>query len=229
MKRTGLFACIVIVVLIVSAIVLHKVKNPVVSGIPQEGCETFSYNGRKYVSDDIYIADEDKRYMGVTKEKRSSVYFIGNEKNPDVIEVCGSDNTMIYKASDYNIKVSGQITKVLIDPGIRDINNRTLQEQSDLDMINRLMSVKGDENVYEIHNFYTDGNVFYLEFDGCPVTNADNIGGYIAKTEKSWIYVNPENMMKIVSAGNANEVRIYGIKVTDGELMQWLESSEISK
>lgn len=232
MKKASVFVCTVIAVFIVSIIVVDMVKNPVVSGIPCEGCEAFSYNGRRYSCKDMYIADDDKVYMGMTKERRSSVYFIGDEKNPDIVEVSGSDNTRIYKADDYDIKVSGQLTKVLIDPVIRGTNNGTLQKRADLDMLNKLMSVKGDEDTYEVNNFYTEGNEFYLEFDGCPAAVAENKGGYIAKVGESWIYVCPENMktMELIDDPmcNPNKVRVCGIEVTDDELIQWIETNEIS-
>lgn len=229
MKRSNVFVCMGIVVLIISIfLILHMVKNSVVPGIPCEGSDSFSYNGRRYSSEEIYIADDDKVYMGVTKERRSSVYFIGDKDNPDIVEVCGSDNTRIYKAADYDIKVSGQITKVLINPAIRGTSNVTLQKRADFDMLNRLMSVKGNEDTYEVNNFYTEGNVFYLEFDGCPAAVAENKGGYIAKVGETWIYVSPENMKGIESIGDSNEARICGIEVTDDELIQWIETSEIS-
>lgn len=229
MKKAIVFLCTVIGALIVCAIFAYKVKNPIVPGIPPEGCESFSYNGRSYSSDTIYIADDDKVYMGVTKERRSSVYFVGDEKDPDIVVVCGSDNTGIYKADDYDIKVSGQITKVLVDPGIRDSGGITLQKQDDIHMLEKLMSVKGDKATYEINNFYTEGNIFYLEFDGCPAAGAENEGGYIAKSGNHWIYVSPENLDGMKQLDNANGVSVPGVEVTDDEIIRWIESSGISE
>lgn len=229
MKKAIVFFCMVIGALMVCAVFIYKVKNPIVSGISCEGLEYFYYNGRRYKINGVYIADDDKKYMGVTKERRSQVYFVGDEKNPDIVMVCGSDNTNIYKADDYDIKVSGRITKVLIDPGVRNPSDKILQKQDDIDMLKKLMSVKGDEAAYEINNFYTEGNVFYLEFDGCLAAGGDNKGGYIAKVENHWIYVSPENLDDMKRLDDVNGVSVSGIEVTDDEIIRWIENSEISK
>lgn len=40
-------------------IIVHMVKNPVVSGILCEDIESFAYNGRRYSAENIYIADDE--------------------------------------------------------------------------------------------------------------------------------------------------------------------------
>ena len=60
----------------------------VVDGIPSENnVEGFKYKGRRYTYTGLYIADMDRKYMGVEGNLHSDVYFVGNEDNPDIVIV----------------------------------------------------------------------------------------------------------------------------------------------
>lgn len=201
----------------------------VVDGIPSENnVEGFKYKGRKYRYTRLYIADMDKKHMGVEKNYHSRVYFVGDEDNPDIVIVSGRDNTSVYKADDYEIKTDGTITKVIIDPNYRDPNDTVLYNEKDIDMINRLISADGKTQEYELENFYTHGNVLCFEYDGCLASDPQVKCGYIAEINDKWIYVSPENHENIKMSDD-NSVVFYGVEINDSELISWIEKSDISK
>lgn len=203
--------------------------DKVVDGIPSENnVEGFKYKGRKYRYTRLYIADTDKKHMGVEKDYHSGVYFVGDENSPDIVIVSGRDNTSVYKADDYEVKTGGTITKVIVDPNYRDPNATVLYNEKDIDMINRLISVDGKTQTYEIENFYTHGNVLSFEYDGCLAADPQVRCGYIAEINGKWIYVSPENQenMKI---SDDNSVVFDGVEVNDAELISWIKKSDISK
>lgn len=202
----------------------------VVDGIPSENNkEGFKYNGRKYTYTSLYVADIDKKYMGVEGNFHSSVYFVGDKENPDIVIVSGRDNTSVYKADDYKIKTDGTITKVIVDPDYRDPNDTVLYKDKDIDMVNRLNSVEGKTQAYELENFYTQGNVLSFEYDDCLASDPKAKCGYIAKVRNKWIYVNPENQENIKGSPNDNSVTFSGTEINDTELVSWIEESYISK
>ncbi|MBD5159487.1 MAG: hypothetical protein HDT23_04510 [Ruminococcus sp.] len=202
----------------------------VVDGIPPENnVEGFKYKGRRYTYTGLYIADMDRKYMGVEGNLHSDVYFVGNEDNPDIVIVEGVDNTSIYKADDYDIKTDGTITKVLIDPVFRGDNDIVLYKDKDIDMINKLISVDGTVKTYGADNFYTEGNVLYFQYDGCPASDPQIECGYIAKVNNKWVYVNPENQESMKTTRDNNSTEFYGVEIEDPELIIWIEESDISK
>lgn len=201
----------------------------VVDGIPSENNkEGFKYKGRSYTYTGLYIADMDKKYMGVEKNYHSRVYFVGDENNPDIVIVSGRDNTSVYKADDYEIKTDGNITQVIIDPNYRDPNDTVLYKEKDIDMINKLISVDGKTQEYELENFYTHGNVLCFEYDGCLAADPQVKCGYIAEINDKWIYVSPENRENIKMSDD-NSIVFYGVEIDDAQLISWIEKSDISK
>lgn len=206
--------------------------DKVVDGIPCEhNVEGFYYNDKNYFCESgLFIADVDKKYMGKSEECYSSVYFVGDENNPDIVIVAGSDNTRAYKEENYNINTDGKITKVLIDPNYRDPNPTILYKDEDIDMVNKLISITGETEKYEMNNYYTQGNDFYFEYDDCLVATRETKGGYIAKINNKWIFVNVENLNKITRQ-DINEISfsIEGVEIHDADIISWIEKSDISK
>ncbi|MDE5619362.1 MAG: hypothetical protein K2O29_10090 [Ruminococcus sp.] len=197
----------------------------VVDGISSENnVEGFKYKGREYTYTRLYIADMDKKHMGVEKNYHSRVYF----DNTDIVIVSGRDNTSIYKADDYEIKTDVTITKVIIEPNYRDPNDTVLYKEKDIDMINKLISVNGKTQAYELENFYTHGNVLCFEYDGCLAADPQVKCGYIAKINDKWIYVSLENQENI-KISDDNSVVFYGVEINDSEIISWIEKSDISK
>lgn len=221
------FICIGLFSLILAGGIIYRVKNPVIEEI-SGNTEAFTYNNRHYYMNDFYVADEDRFFIGKTKKYHDNIYAVGNSDSPDYFVIVGSDNTANFKAENCEIATSGEITKVLIDPGIREVNDRVLSAKEDLEMISKLSSVNGEEQEFIIDNYHTQGNTFYYEYDNCPVTNAENLGGYVALAEDKWIFVSPANYEKMEQLEN-NTVKVQGRVIENQEILEWLQGSVLVK
>ena len=122
----------------------------------------------------------------------------------------------------------GTVTKVLIDPGVRAINNRVITWKTAIERVMEITRLTGEESEYTIENIYTQGENFYFAYNDCVVTDANNLGGYVAFIDGDWIYASPENyraMLKTVNRQEGNMGTVYAVKISDEKLIAWLEKS----
>lgn len=227
--KKSLIITLVIILIPVTAIILYNIRSPIMEGIPTERAEVFDYNGRHYESEGYFAADDDMIFKGRSEIDGSSVYFLEDTDTPNYILIVGSDNSRHYLADGVSIDTSGEITKILIDPGIRATNNRVLTSKEDIEKVRILTAISGEEKKYFIKNYFTQGNSFYYEYNNCPVSVSENLGGYVALTEGEWIYVSPENYRKNRESKGNNSVIVTGVKITDSELIRWLKKSDLAK
>ena len=129
---------------------------------------------------------------------------------------------------DVSQNMRGTVTKVLIDPGVRAINNRVITWKTAIERVMEITRLTGEESEYTIENIYTQGENFYFAYNDCVVTDANNLGGYVAFIDGDWIYASPENyraMLKTVNRQEGNMGTVYAVKISDEKLIEWLEKS----
>ncbi|MBR6400769.1 MAG: hypothetical protein IKS17_06055 [Firmicutes bacterium] len=185
------------------------------------------YKGVKYRGEAFYCADDDRKFIGHIKNG-AAVYTVGNAKDPRYILIQGDDNSGCFIADGTNVPTSGKVTKVLIDPGIREDNSRYLSTDEELDVISEIGGIKGKIEKFEIENYYTDGNSFYYVYDDSNVSSCDNYGGYVAYTNGKWIYSAPSERDKIEWVGN-NRAVISGVVIDDEKLISRMCETALTK
>lgn len=228
MKKQSIIRIAVIVAIAVLVVWKLVTMPKIMDDIYGETAEFMRYNGKDYKSSYFMVADADRIHVGYAKETLGKVYFIGSRTSPDFIAIVGSDNTTHYAAEGCVPDYSGTVTKVLIDPGIRDTNNRVITWKSDIERVLEITSFTGEESEYSIDNIYTQGNSFFFAYNDCVVTDANNLGGYVALVDGEWIYASPENyrtMLNTVDHREGNMGVVRAIKITDEKLIDWLEKS----
>lgn len=228
MKKQNIIRIAVIAAISVLAVWKIITMPKIMDDIHGENAEFMRYNGKNYESSYFMVADADRIHVGYAKETWGKVYFIGSRTSPDYIAIVGSDNTTHYAAEGCVPDSSGTVTKVLIDPGIRETNNRVITGTSAIEMVLKITNIIGEEADYFIDNIYTQGNNFYFAYNGCVVVASGNLGGYIALVGGEWIYASPENYRAMLNTmnrqvGNMGTVR--AIKITNEKLIAWLEKS----
>ena len=186
----------------------------VVSGT--ENNESVIYNNVKYSSTVFYNADSDRTLLGKA-ETGADVYAVGKTDPPDFLLIEGSDNSGCFAAPGANVPTSGTVTKILIDPGVRADNSKSLCSKDEISMIKEITDLKGDLQQFTVHNYFTEGNAFYYEFNDSKVSCEKNYGGYICFADEKWIFV-PPDADNIVHLDN-NEVKVNGIIIEDSELI----------
>ena len=228
MKKTTILRIAVITAVVGLAIGKIVTMPKIMEDIYGENAEFFRYNGKDYYSSYFMVADADRIHVGYAKETRGKVYFIGSRTSPDYIVIVGSDNTTNYAAEGCVPDYEGTVTKVLIDPGVRAINNRVITWKTDIERVMEITRLTGEESEYTIENIYTQGENFYFAYNDCVVTDANNLGGYVAFIDGDWIYASPENyraMLKTVNRQEGNMGTVYAVKISDEKLIAWLEKS----
>jgi len=222
MKFIGLSA----ILIILGCITIYNIKNPVIKGFNGRR-EINKYNGQKVVSDVFYTDFSETEYLGRSEDKDFKVYAYRNDSNYNLFTLVGSDNTNTYKTEDFVIPTSGDVTKVFIDPSIRASDNKVIKKPTDIEILKKIVSYKNDERTYHIDNIYTEGNEIYFAYDNCPVTVYDNLAGYIAYIDETWISVSLEHYR---SWNNSEplyeaEANLRGSKIIDSELIEWLNKN----
>ena len=231
MKKTTILRIIVIAAIVGLAVWKLVTMPKIMEDIYGENAEFFHYNGKDYYSSYFMVADADRIHVGYAKETKGKVYFIGSRTSPDYIAIVGSDNTTHYAAEGCVPDSAGTVTKVLIDPGIRAINNRIITRKADIEMLLKVTGFIGDENDFSIDNIYTQGNDFYLAYDNCAVVDYNNLGGYIALVDGEWIYASSENyreMLKTMNRQDGNKGTVRAVKITDKKMIEWLKKSIVT-
>ena len=232
MNKHNIIRIAVIVSIVVLVIGKIITMPKILDGIPGENAvEGFRYNGINYRNSRFMVADADRVHVGYAKETKGKVFFIGSRTSPDYIAIVGSDNTTHYAAEGCVPDTSGTVTKVLIDPGIRKTNKLVITWKPDIDKLLAITNLQGEEKEYIIENIYTQGNDFYFAYNGCPVVDSGNLGGYIALVDGEWIYATPENYRAIQYIGERrynNTASVSGVRITDEKTIEWLEKSIVT-
>ncbi|MDK0570853.1 hypothetical protein P6O23_07755 [Clostridium perfringens] len=214
------------ILIIIFCITIYNIKNPVIKGL-YGNMEIIKYNGKTAEMHSFFSDSTEAEYLGRTEDKNFEVYAYKNGSNYNLFTLFGSDNTNTYKVPNFSIPKDGEVTKVFFDPNTREINNKVIKNQSDIEMFKKLVSYKNSEDVYHINNIYTEGTEIYFAYDNCPVATSDNLVGYIAYIDHNWILVSPENYYG--SSNNtlySNEADLIGSKITDSKLIKWLNDNE---
>ncbi len=191
-----------------------------------EDSEAISYNGTEYISEIFYCADDDRNFVGRIG-RGAVVYAVGPDETPQFILISGRDNSGCFIAEGAKVPTGGKITKVLIDPGIRGDNSRYLSADEELAVIEELSALSGEQRMFHVDNYYTDGNAFFYVYNNSNVSCEENYGGYIAFTEGTWIYAPPEN--KPVWSGEQNEVSIEAMVIEDEALIDRICETDLRK
>ena len=163
--------------------------------IGHENMETIEYNGELYKAKDFYCFDDDRVFLGYA-DNGAKVYTVGDKSDPIYLMIVGEDNTGCYIKEGCSVPISGAITKVLIDPGIREINTQALSKEEELKVAAEITKITGETREYTVDNYYTNGNSFYYVFNGSNVSSEENYGGYIACVNGTWIYSAPDNKIE---------------------------------
>ena len=220
-----IIASVSFIVIIIGGIVIYNIKNPVIKGL-YGNREIIKYNGQTAKIDSFFSDSTEAEYLGRTEDKDFEVYAYKNGSNYNLFTLFGSDNTNTYKTPNFSIPKDGEVTKVFLDPNTREINNKVIKNQSDIEMFKKLVSYKNSEDVYHINNIYTEGTEIYFAYDNCPVATSDNLVGYIAYIDHNWILVSPENYGNSNNTLYSNEADLIGSKITDSKLIKWLNDNE---
>lgn len=179
-----------------------------------ENSDYVKYDGILYKGAGFYVVD-DLRLIGHIKDG-ADVYAVGNDKPPQFIIICGSDNSGCFAAECAYIPTSGRITKALIEPATIGTDPQYLSTNDELAMLAKITNLTGEPQEFLVDNYYTEGNEFYYVYNDSNVTCSDNYGGYIAYTDGKWIYSAPGES---IERKEHNTVLITGIVIEDEELI----------
>jgi len=213
-----------VIVTIIGCIAIYNIKNPVIRDL-HGARESIKYNGKRATMDDFFPDFTEAEYLGRTEDKNFKVYAYGNDPNYNLFTLVGSDNTDCYKTTDFVIPTSGYVTKVFMDPATSASDNKVTKNHTDIEMFKKLISYQGYESKYHIDNIYTDGTEIYFAYNNCPVTTYDNLVGYIAYVDDTWILVSPEHYMSSTKMESSNKADLIGSKITDLKLIEWLNAN----
>jgi len=231
MKKQTIIRIVVITAIVGLAVWKIVTMPKIMDDIYGEHAEYMQYKGKAYYSSYFMVADADRIHVGYAKETWGKVYFIGSRTSPDFIVIVGSDNTTNYAAEGCVPDYEGTVTKVLIDPGVRAINNRVITWKAEIEKVLEITNLTGEESEYSINNIYTQGNTFYFAYDDYVVTDANNLGGYVAFVDGEWIYASPANyraMLKTENRQDRNKGTVRAVKITDEKMIDWLEKSIVT-
>jgi len=215
-----------VIVTIIGCISIYNIKNPVIKDLHGYR-EVINYNGKRAEMDSFFSDFTEAKYLGRTEDKDFKVYAYGNDSNYNLFTLVGSDNTDCYKTTNFVIPTSGEVTKVFIDPYMGSSKNKITKNYKDIEMFKKLISYQENESMYHINNIYTEGTTIYFAYNNCPVTTNDNLVGYIAYVDDTWIIVSPEHYMSSTKMESSNEVDLIGRKITDLKLIEWLNANGI--
>ena len=216
-----------VIVTIIGCIAIYNIKNPVIKDL-HGARESITYNGKQVSMDCFYSDFTEAKYLGRTEDKNFKVYAYGNDSNYNLFTLVGSDNTDCYKTTNFIIPTSGDVTKVFMDPATRaseNCNNKVTKNHTDIEMFKKLISYQGNESMYHIDNIYTEGTTIYFAYNNCPVTTNDNLVGYIAYVDDTWIIVSPEHYISSTKMESSNEADLIGSKIADLKLIEWLKEN----
>ncbi|MBS6023480.1 hypothetical protein GOD97_15065 [Paeniclostridium sordellii] len=215
-----------IVVIIIGCIVIYNIKNPIVKDL-NGGTECINYKGKRAELESFFPDITEAEYLGRTKDNKFKVYTYKNDPNCNLLTLFGSDNTNSYKTKNFLIPTSGNVTKVFINPNARTLDNKIIKNHADIEMFKKLISYKGNERMYHVNNIYTDGTEIYFAYNNCPVTTYNNLVGYIAYINDSWIIVSPKHYLNSTKVEIKNNVDfdLIGRKISDLELIKWLNAN----
>ena len=191
-----------------------------------ENTDNICYNGIEYNSEIFYCADDDRKMIGRI-ESGATVYTVGSDKLAQYILIEGSDNSGTFIAEGSSVPTSGELTKILIDPGIRSDNSKSLSSTDEIAVINEITSLSGELQTFSVDNFFTYGNSFYYVYNNSNVSCEENYGGYIAFTDGKWIYAPAKN--KPVWTGEVNSVTIEAIIIDDEDIIEKMCSTDMVK
>lgn len=220
---------LLIIFTIILLFIIYKINNPIIYGIDDEDSLSFDYKGKEYCKSVYFVAEENLIYMGLSEIGHSDVYFIGNNESPDYIFISGDDDYGYFKANDCTIDVSGNITKILVDPACGVISNHSLSSKEEIDMIHDLTNIQGEEKEYFIENYYTQGNPFYYEYNNCPVASNNSLGGYVALVGDELVYISPKNLENAYHSSSNNSITAKGVAIKDKTLLDKILNSKLVK
>ena len=211
------------IVILIGSITIYNIKNPVVKDL-YGGRGVIRYNGQEAIMTDFYSDITEAEYLGRTEDKNFRVYAYRNGSNYNLFTLVGSDNTDSYTMEGFAIPLSGDVTKVFMDPSSNSSNNKTTKNKTDIEMFKKLVSYQGSESIYHINNISLEGTEIFFAYNNCPVTTHDNLVGYIAYIDDNWIIVSQEHYRSSIKKENTNEADLIGRKITDSNLIKWLTS-----
>ncbi|MBQ8961790.1 MAG: hypothetical protein IJ071_11355 [Ruminococcus sp.] len=192
-----------------------------------ENSYTVVYDGVTFYSQTFYCADSDRERLGKA-ESGADVLSVGGFDPPRYLLVEGSDNSGCFIADGESVPTSGQVTKALIDPGVRADNSKELSKKEELDMLEELSGLTGEPRTFTIDNYFTDGNSFYYVYDDSGVSCEENWGGYVAYAQGEWIYISPDPD-RTYDWGEGNSVTVTAIAIKDQDLIQRMCSTDLTK
>lgn len=230
MKKSvkGLIAVGCVVVVLAGCFGFYKIKNPTLKGI-KAGADSIEYKGVTAVKYDFFTDFNDAEYIGKSEDGDYEVYVTGDKDKPDLFTLQGDSETLCYKAEDYKIADSGEVTKVFVNPAVRGKNEYKVSEKDDLEMFEKLVSDTGNvTHTFHIKDIDKYGKKFYFAYENNPVSQEDNLGGYVAYTSADgWIYVNAEyyNSAEIKTEGKVSSADFTGWKIPYSDVCSWLENS----
>lgn len=225
MKKGKVIITGLILSIIVGCITIYNIISPRIKGL-HGGRGVINYKGQTGIMESFFPDFTEAKFLGRTEDKDFKVYGYGNGRNYNLVTLVGSDNTDSYNLGGFKIPTTGEVTKVFLDPGIRAGSNKVTKKQRDIEMFKKLADYKGEEDTWHIDNIYTDGAEICFAYNDCPVTTYENLVLYIAYVENSWIIVTPESYKKDVHNNKTNEADFIGMKITNQELIQWLEENK---
>lgn len=98
-------------------------------------------------------------------------------------------------------------------------------------MSNRITKLIGEECEYSIDNICTQENSVFFAYNDCVVTDAKNLGGYVALVGREWVYASPENYRTMLNTADHRESNmgiVQAVKISDKKLIEWLEQSPLT-
>lgn len=211
--------------LLLTSYTVFNLIFPTIKGL--EGYkEIINYKGESLTYDSFFNDSSELEYLGRTEDKDFNVY--GYKNNDYLLTLVGADNTNSYKSDKITIPTSGDVTKVFLDPSIRNGENKVIKTLDEIEMFKKLISYEGEENNYDLNNLSTEGTEIYFAYNNCPVTNYNNLVGYIAYIDNSWILVSSENYRKLNKEEYSNKITLPGKEIKDNELIQWLNKIKLN-
>ena len=197
--------------------------QPVLPGVSVY-VEAFEYDGRRYLFEPFYRRRDKREQIGKTEDGDPVYIFDGST---DFLEVQGSDNSATFIAEGCSIPVSGQVTGILVDPGLRGGRNIYLDAEKDLALLEELTALVGEPEPRTID--VNRGNDLFILYDDCNMSCPENFSGFLTAVEGGWLYVPSQFHEDLLWLEDFSAAKVHGILITDPGLNKRLTASSFTE
>lgn len=197
--------------------------QPVLPGVTVYA-QAFEYDGRRYLDEAFYRRWDKREQIGKSEDGDPVYIFDGST---DFLEVVGSDNSATYIAEGCSIPNSGQVTGILVDPGLRGGRNIYLDSEKDLALLEELAALKEVPESYTID--VNQGNPLFILYNNCNMSCSENFSGFLTALEGRWLYVPSQFHEDLLGLEDFSAAEVHGILITDPGLNERLTASRFTE